>query len=198
MSRIRNALTARERLAWYLLMVIVLLMIGLMHAHWRLVTVQKDFKMHIPPDVSQGALLTPDMPGNASVYMYTHYIWRSLNTWRESGAKDYLPAIEAFACYVSPDFLKWLKADQTRELSAGNLARTRDMSAVHFYQDNYVKPAGNGTWYVWLDMSLEERVSGEIIKDATIRYPLYAYIDQRDCNLLGVSVGGFFSDPERL
>lgn len=202
MSRIRNAITARERLAWYLLMVIVILVIALGHAHWQLATMQKKFTMHIPPDVSQGALLTPDMPGKPNVYMYVHYIWRALNTWKKDGVEDYKKAIDSYACYVSPDFLEWLQADYERErtgdLSDKKLVRTRDITAINFYTDDYVQALGNGTWYVWLDMVLEERVVGEIVKNPNIRYSLYAYLDKRDCNVLGVSIGGFFAESKRL
>lgn len=198
MSRIRNALTARDRLIWYLAMIIMLLGALLAHSHYRLVNVQTDFKMHVPPDVSGGAVLSPDQPIPSSVYMYTQYIWKQLNEWLESGTTDYQAAIEQYKCYVSPDFHGWLNRHYDRERSSGALSRTRSLEPDQFYTDDYVREAGNGTWYVWLDMKIKERVAGELVKDDVVRYPLYAYLDTRSCNEFGVSIGGFFADPERL
>lgn len=198
MSRIRNALTARDRLVWYLAMVVLVLGALLAHAHYRLTTVQTDFTMHVPPDVSQGATLKPDEPLPSSVYVYTLYIWKHLNEWLKNGTQDYKAAIEDYKCYVSPEFHGWLNRHYERERSSGALARTRTVSTKTFYTDDYVKAAGNGTWYIWLDLNLQERVAGEVVKDAVIRYPLYAYVDSRSCNKLGVAIGGFFADPERL
>jgi len=197
-SRIRNALTARERLAWYLLMAAVLLAGLLVHAHWRLATVQTEFKMHVPPDLSQGATLEPDRPMKPNVYLYALYLWKNINEWPGSGVDDYKANIEKFKCYVSPDFYNWLNRHYERERASGALSRTRTLSAEGFFTPDYVEALGNNTWYVWLDMNLEERVAGEVVKDVVMRYPLYAYLDSRSCNEFGVSLGGFFNDPERL
>lgn len=198
MSRIRNALTARDRLVWYLVMVIVLLGALLAHAQYRLATVQTDITMHVPPDVSKGATLKPNQPQASSMYLYTQHIWKQINEWLTSGTTDYKAAIEKYKCYVSPDFHGWLNRHYDRERSNGALSRTRSLRPHQFYTDDYVREAGNGTWYVWLDMNIKERVAGELVKDDVVRYPLYAYLDSRSCNEFGVSIGGFFADPERL
>src|SRR5690625_2240737 len=102
-SRIRNALTARDRLVWYLVMVVVLLGALLAHAQYRLVTVQTDITMHVPPDLSRGARLKPNRPEPSSVYLYTQHIWQQINEWLSSGTTDYRAAIDQYQCYVSPD-----------------------------------------------------------------------------------------------
>jgi len=197
-SRIRNALTARDRLVWYLVMVVVLLGALLAHAQYRLVTVQTDITMHVPPDLSRGARLKPNRPEPSSVYLYTQHIWQQINEWLSSGTTDYRAAIDQYQCYVSPEFFGWLNRHYDRERSTGALARTRSLAPYQFYTDDYVRDAGNGTWYVWLDMTITERVAGEVVKDDVIRYPLYAYLDSRSCNQFGVAIGGFFADQERL
>lgn len=158
---------------WYLVMVVVLLGALLAHAQYRLVTVQTDITMHVPPDLSRGARLKPNRPEPSSVYLYTQHIWQQINEWLSSGTTDYRAAIDQYQCYVSPEFFGWLNR-------------------------HYVRDAGNGTWYVWLDMTITERVAGEVVKDDVIRYPLYAYLDSRSCNQFGVAIGGFFADQERL
>jgi integrating conjugative element protein (TIGR03746 family) len=198
MSRIRNALTARERLNWYLAIGLVFLGLLLVHAHYRLANVQQDFRMHVPPDLSEGAVLRPNMPEQANVYMYTLYIWKQINEWLESGLADYDSNVDEMKCYLSPDMYKWLKDDVKKRRTNGELSRTRSISPATFYTKEHVKSLGNGTWYVWLDLSLVERVVGEEVKNVVMRYPLYAYRDSRSCNEFGVSVGGFFNDPARI
>src|SRR5690625_7251844 len=92
----------------------------------------------------------------------------------------------------------WLAEPPLRPRTLHRRARTRSLAPYQFYTDDYVRDAGNGTWYVWLDMTITERVAGEVVKDDVIRYPLYAYLDSRSCNQFGVAIGGFFAGYVRL
>lgn len=198
MSRIRNAITARERLAWYLLVIVIVLALVVVHAHWRLATVQKEFTMYVPPDLSSGAVIKPDMPDGANVYMYAHYVFKQINEWLDNGTTDYRKAIDAMRCYISPDFHRFLNDDYAMRRQTGELSRRRHVAPAGFYTSEHVKDLGNGTWYVWLDVKLEERVVGETVKDIHMRYPLFVYRDHRSCNALGLSLGGYFNEPTRI
>lgn len=199
MSRIRNSLTAKERLAWYLLMVIVLLVALLAHAHYRLINVQTRFELYVPPIPSdKHSIMRPGEVPHSAVYLYSYTIWQQLNEWLTNGVDDYKKQITDLECYVSPDFFRWLNEDYMTRRQQNELRRKRHVSPIGIYTDEYVRLLANNTWYVWIDMALEERVAGEVVKTTKIRYPLYAYRDYRSCNVYGISLGGFFEEPSRI
>ncbi len=169
-----------------------------MYSTYRMSVVVTELKLHLPPDVSQGATLQVGQLPLPTAYTYTRYIWQNLNTWQKNGATEYESAIEAFSCYLSPEFQEDLRQTVIEKRSKGELNRTRQLSDAHLYTSEYVKKFSDTTFGVWLDQNLKETVRGQPVKEISMRYPLHLVADQRPCNVLGFSLGGFMASPSRL
>ena len=198
MSRVRNALSDKNRTIWCLTIAMVVLGVCLMFTVYRMSVMATELDLHLPPDVSQGATLKIGQLPKPTAYTYARYIWQNLNTWQQDGSKEYDVAIDTFACYLTPEFQEHLKQTVTEKRARGELNRTRQLSDAHLYKDEYVNKFSDTTFGVWLDQNLKETVRGQPVKDIAMRYPLYLVADQRPCNVLKYSLGGFMAAPTRL
>jgi integrating conjugative element protein (TIGR03746 family) len=196
-SDARNSITAKDSHIWTLRIVTIVLAILLAGQTYVYSLKQNKLTVHVPPDLSAGASLTPDKLQPANTYAFASYVWSGINDWAESGKSDYLEAINEHSCLVSDDFLQYLKRNHSQKKSDGELDRTRTLSPLLQYRQNFVVPIGNNSFSVALVMRLVERVGAMSVKDTGMQYQFRITPDARPCNPYKMQIDGFVVDPVR-
>lgn len=164
----------------------------------------KQLRVHVPPDLRSGAILTTEEVPPANVYAFAFYIFQQLNRWPDNGATDYGSAIFRISPYLTPRYRNDLIADMELKARRGELAyRVRGVHEVpgHGYEERRVDVLSTDTWVVWLDMDLLESVKGMTVKQTTIRYPIRVVRQAIDpeTNPWGLALDGYSGDgPRRL
>jgi len=159
---------------------------------------QNEFWINVPPDLSQGARMKPGEILRPSAYTFALFAWREVNTWQVNGQKDYLNKIKALQCYFSPEFNRWLRSNYKSKLADNELNRTREVSFDLEYDQSQSIPIGANTFEVTLVMGITERVSGNIVKESTISYPLKVVPTNQPCNRMGMEITGFTQQPIKI
>lgn len=164
----------------------------------------KHLRVHVPPDLRSGAMLSVEEVPPANVYAFAFYIFQQLNRWPDNGAGDYGKAIFRLAPYLTPRYRNDLIADMELKARRGELAyRTRGMHEVpgHGFEERRVDVLAPDVWIVWLDLDLLESVKGMTVKQTTIRYPLRVvrHAIDPESNPWGLALDGYDGDgPRRL
>lgn len=153
--------------------------------------------IHVPPDLSRGAILKPGELQKSNAYAFALLVWKGLNEWMTNGKEDYEAAIKRYQCLITPDFEQWLLNNKEQKARAGELDRTRFLSELNAYSDSFVSALGNNTFSVAAIMQLQERFNGMKIKDTSMSYSLRVVPDNRKCNEMGMALDGFMVDPTR-
>lgn len=174
-SRFLNALDNASlliRVQWFviaaLLLVTVFALDGLRRAPTAL-------DLHIPPHLTQGALVHPGDVPDPNVYTFTLAIWQQINRWAQNGDKDYGQQIFAMAPYLTPACREQLADDLNLKANRGELnMRTRAMGEIpgQSFSAERVRRVAPGIWHVTLDTEIEETLHGQPVKHAYVRYPL--------------------------
>lgn len=197
MGDARNALHSRDSHIWTLRIVLVLV-IGLLFGQTAVIyTRQNDITVHVPPDLSNGAVLKPDELQGVSAYAFAMYVWRNLNDWGTSGSDDYKRLIDEYQCLISPDFERWLRLNEEQKRRQGELDRTRVLSDINLYKPEFVTELSKNVYSVALLVKIQERVKNVIIKDVGMSYSIRVIPDKRKCNPMGMALDGFMVDPTR-
>ena len=134
----------------------------------------RDITVHYPPDLRSGSQMKAgDVPAYEA-YAFALYIAQQLNNWDQDGAKDYPAKLEALSFYLTPQYLENLRKDIADRLLQGELQnRVRNFKILpgSVYSEKSVDVLG-GSWIVWLDVVIEETVSGQPVKTRRLRYPV--------------------------
>ncbi len=159
--------------------------------------------LHIPPDLSHGAVLRAGEVPKPNVYAFAFYIWQQINRWTNDGERDYPKNLYAFQAYVTPRFRAELLRQLEERGRRGELVgRVRALHALPgaAYEDTFVEAAGPGAWTVRIDALIEETVAGLEVKRAPIRYWLRVirYEVDPEANPWGLALDGFARDPVRI
>ncbi len=202
-SRYRYAIDnvrAHNRSLWA---VIALLAAALGYALFGWSRAPEHIRVHVPPDLRQGAVLSLQEVPPPNLYTFALYIWQQLNRWPENGAEDYARNLYALAAYLTPDFQQTLIEDMRLRGQRGELShRVRGISQLpgHGYDTQRVAVEGAGVWTVTLDLDLQESVHGMDVKRKRIRYPLrvVAWPVDPERNPWGLALDGFAAPPEAL
>jgi len=131
--------------------------------------------LHIPPDLSQGAIVHPGQVPEPNVYAFALVIWQQLNRWARDGEKDYGQQIFAMAAYLTPACREQLGDDLTAKANRGELnGRTRALAEIagQSYTPERVRREATGIWQVTLDTEITETLLGQQVKHSYVRYPL--------------------------
>lgn len=203
MSRYRNALAGQRaavRALWVAVGVAVfcalVMGVGWMSAPSRLT-------VHLPPDLSVGAVVAPEDPQPPHVYTYGYYVWQQLYRWPKDGAEDYLSRIESLMHYMTPgcyqDRLDDFAARRaSRELSG----RRRAVWEIpgRGYRFDRVHREAPGTWIVTLDLQIEETILGETVKHRLATYRIRVVRRQVDParNPWGMAVDCLAGPPQAI
>lgn len=173
---------------------------------------RQDIRVHIPPDLRQGALVKPNTPQPYDVYAFVLSIIQVLNHWQTDGAVDYPKAIESVKPYLTPRFYTQLKDDLNHRIKQpienGGISvdeltgRVRTLSPVpgHLYEPSKVSVQGS-SWTVSLDMHIDESVRGLNVKTVDVNYPIRVVVYDVDPNLneWGLALDGYAPPgPSRL
>ena len=203
MSRYRNEL-AGQREALKALWAGLLVATGLavfMGIGWA--TAPKSLLVHIPPDLSGGAVVAPGMPGAPNVYTFALYIWQQLYRWPVDGAGDYAAKAEMLAAYLTPrcrqDRLDDAAARRNRRELQGRRRAVWEIPG-RGYEAGRVVVEGSGSWVVWLDLQIEETILGEPVKARAASYPIRVvrYDVDRELNPFGLAVDCLAAGPRAI
>ena len=197
MSDARNSITAAQSHIWTLRIVLILLVSVILGQTYVYSLHQNQITVHIPPDLSAGALLTPGALQPANSYSFASFVWSGINTWVISGKDEYLKAIKERECLVSPDFYQYLLRNHAEKKSHGELDRARSLSPLLQYREGFVVPIGNNAYSVALVMSLYERIGAMPVKNTGMSYQLRITPDNRTCNPYKMQIDGFVQEPVR-
>ena len=200
MARPLNVIAARDahisslRMAVAgLLLLLVLLVLG----WW---STRNEITVHIPPDLSAGALLPAGQVPAPNVYAFAFTMFQALNFWPENGEQDYPRMAQAHRCYHTPAFRRWLEQSIRDKRQRGELYRTRGVQPLSGYTQELVRRIGTDAWSVQLDLGLREWVQNRKVKDTAVRYTLrvVAFDISRQCNPWGLALDGHEHPPQRL
>lgn len=194
-----NPLAARDSHIWSLRLMSTILSIVCIWLISALISIPREIQVRIPPDHTKGLLLNQSHYPNSALYSNAFMIFTSIQYWSEDGETDYKKNIQDYRCYIGTDMKHWLEQDYSRKKADNEInQRTRVLSMASPYQDSYIREAGNGTWYVWLDVMVREYYIGELVKEIRMVYPLRISRDNRDCNPVDIAVDGLFDNPTRV
>lgn len=157
-------------------------------------------RIHVPPDLSSGAVLRPDEAGQSNVYAFTYYIWQQLYRWPKDGETDYEDRIHMLRHYLTPGCFQDRLDDfttrrQRRELN-GRERAVWEIPGRGFSPERVVS-LGNGSWRVYLDLLIEETMLGEPIKTRAVNYPLSVvrYNIDPEHNAFGIAIDCLADTP---
>ena len=86
MSRYRHEIDNARAHIISLWLVIIVLAIGMAYAFRGWANAPSDITLHIPPDLSSGALVRVGEIPKPNVYGFGYYMWQQLNRWPRDGA----------------------------------------------------------------------------------------------------------------
>lgn len=186
-----------------LYIIIAILTLIAFYAMWGWKTAPKDIRVYIPPDLRAGGVFEIGEVPTSVVYVFAHYIFQQLNTWREEGKEDYAENIYALKHYMTPRFQVNIQKDLELRAENGELSnRTRTVQELpgSGFSEDKVKVLGNGRWEVILDYDVKEQVNQVSVKETPVRYVLkiVRYNIDPEKNPWGLAIDGFALPPKRI
>ncbi len=154
----------------------------------------EQLRVHIPPDLTKGAVLRPGDPGRSDVYTFAHYIWQQLYRWESDGAKDYEKQIHALRSYLTPACYQNRLDDAAVRVRRHELQkRARSVSEIpgRGYEGKRVHvQVAQQSWVVYLDLHIQETMMGEPIKNRLVNYPIQVvrFDGDPETNAFGLAV----------
>lgn len=201
MSRFQTVLAQRDAHVWSLrglLAALLLCNVLLAFAWYR---APEELVIHLPPDLRSGSTrLAAEVPPQ-SIYAFSFYVFQQLHRWPVDGARDYPKRIATLNAYFTPRFAADLADDVERKRAEHALqGRQRAVfEAGPGYTSAQVDIHEPDRWVVHLHLQVVEHYRGEVVKDATIHYPVV--VVRRDAdperNPYGLALDGFAEAPSR-
>ena len=200
MSRLINALSARDSHIWTLRLVIVILTALLFVCILAWHRSRDQITVHIPPDLSRGATLRAGQLSAPTVYAFAQHIFQAINHWPDNGAVDQQRLLQEYRCYLTPSFRNSLRRSTQAKMRSGELQRARGVYPLTHYRDSLVRQLSAALWLVRLDLGLREWVRDRTVKDTRLRYELRVarHDVSRQCNPWGLALDGYESPPRRI
>ncbi len=168
-------------------------------AIFHLINAPKMLHVYLPPDMSHGAVVKPNEVPKSTVYSFAFQIFTAINSWPESGTKNYNKNLNNYRNYLSSSFLQSLKEDVQNRAATGALVRSRIMSGVTGmgYRDVEVKFLGNGLWHVNIKLQIVESLDGGVLKNVIMDYPLIVrqVNESIQINPFNLVIAGFYQQP---
>lgn len=157
--------------------------------------------VHVPPDLSNGAVMQIGDVPNASILSTVSYLWIEVNSWIKNGEKDAFEQLDLYRDYFSPDFREQLIKSYRGLKARGELERVRKVTLVpgmiHEVEKRVFEEVKNKAWIVYLDIVVEDYYLGELVQHVRARYPLKVERVETnfDRNPLGLIITGFDRKP---
>ncbi len=175
MSRYRNELAGQReaiRALWGAVGVALVCAVT-MGVGW--MSAPSELRIHIPPDLTVGATVRPNMPAPPHIYTFALYIWQQLYRWPSDGALEYRAKLDSLVHFLTPA-CRQDRLDDYAERNARRELADRQRAVWEIpgrgYRAERVFDAGSGTWVVSLDLMIEETVLGERVKSRAVAYPV--------------------------
>lgn len=180
MSRLRNALGARDAHITTLRVIIAVLVIacGGMWYGWQ--SAPEKMTISIPPDLRTGSTQKWWEKPPSSVYAFTTYVWQQINRWPANGIEDYRRNLRAYSPFLTTSCLAELEEDY-RYRSQRNELKERERSVFEIPGRGFSNgQSGPGTveivsrdqWVVNLDLAVKETYAGTPVRDVYMRFPI--------------------------
>jgi len=202
-SRYRNELAGqREAIrALWVAVGVALLCAVLMAVGW--MTAPSTLRIHIPPELSAGAMVAPDDPQPPHVYTFALYLWQQLYRWPADGGRDYPERIERHTDFLTPRCREDLRRDheeRRRQRQLGGRQRAVWEIPGRGYEPERVYAQGAGAWVVLLDLHVEETILGEPVKTRLASYPVRVvrYRVDPERNPWGLAIDCLAGKPEPI
>lgn len=180
MSRLRNALGARDAHITTLRIMIGLLVIGCGALWFGWQSAPKHLSISIPPDLRTGSTQKWWEKPPSSVYAFTTYVWQQINRWPANGEEDYRRNLYAYSPFLTSSCRIELEEDY-RSRKRRNELKERERSVFEipgrgFSNDQSgpgsVEIVSRDEWIVNLDLAVKESYAGTPIRDVYMRFPL--------------------------
>ena len=177
----------------------VILMGLVIHAHWLLATLPKEFECHFPPDLSRGGMVKVNEYQRHEVYAFAYNVYQQINRCEEDCATEFQKNIRKYGYFITdtyrPQLLNFAKRNES-----SNRRKVRGISEYGIYSDDKVVPLGNNTWVVYLDVNERELIGGKVVRNAVMRYPILVkkYDVDREKNPWRLAIAGMKGQPKRL
>ncbi len=200
MSRLINALSARDSHIWTLRLVIAILSLLLCGCLLAWHQSREQITVHIPPDLSQGASVRVGQLAPSTVYAFAHHIFQALNHWPDNGVVDQPRLLQEYRCYLTPRFRHSLQRAMQSKMRRGELQRARGVYPLAHYRAEFVRPQGASLWLVRMDLGLREWVRDRVVKDTRLHYQLRVVRHDvaKQCNPWGLALDGYEAPPRRI
>ncbi len=171
MSQAKHESDRKDKVIRALTLFAVILLGLVMHAHFLLATLPKEFECHFPPDLSKGGSVKVNQTPRHEVYAFAFMIYQQTYRCETNCALDFTKNLQRYGYFFSDAYrLKLLT--QAKSLTAHNRRRVRSIAEFGRYAENKVVPQGNGVWVVYLDVLEKELIGGKPVREAVMRYPL--------------------------
>jgi len=190
------------RWQWVLIGFLCLSSLGL---GWGWYQAPKHVTLYVPPDLSEGALISPGTVPKPVVYSFAFHVWQALQQWptaHAQGPSACARNIHTYWAYLTPRFRAELLAHCHTLAKHGQLQRVRHLISLpdNRYQPTFVKALDANSWQVNLRFHLVEYVDQMRVKNIDVRYPLRVvrYRISHTANPYGLALAGFAGATTRL
>jgi len=135
--------------------------------------IQKDFTIHIPPDLRSGITKNIKDIDEYNVYLFAQYLLQQLNNWETNGAVDFPNQVNKLSAFLTPSYQQTLKSHIIENLNGELRNRVRLFKPISgsSFDENDVEVVGD-SWIIWLDVNIVETVHGLPVKTMMLRYPI--------------------------
>ncbi len=179
------------------------LLLLVMYLVYSLKTTVNDITLHIPPETPNGYTMKVGEVPNPNVYIFSHYLFQTLNTWDKNGAEEAPVLYNTYRDYMTDNFKEYLlDVHDLRTRSGETKGRSRSVrEAIQTgYDPSKVVKITNNKWVVKLDMLVVEKIGSTEIKRVTVRYPMVVLLDDTspDRNPWGFKFAGYDSEPKKI
>lgn len=208
MSRLRNALGARDAHITTLRAGIVVLLLGCGAMWYGWNEAPKDLTINIPPDLRTGSTQKWWEKPPSAVYAFTTYVWQQINRWPSNGQEDYRRNLHAYSPYLTAACKAELDEDYRYRLQRHELDE-RERSVFEIPGRGFsnsrsgpgsVEIVSRDEWIVNLDLAVKETYAGTPIRDVYMRFPLRVVRadDDRELNKWGMKIDCLAREAQRL
>ncbi len=170
-----------------------------LHAHWLLATLPKEFECHFPPDLSRGGMVKVNEYQAHEVYAFALTLFQKIYRCEGNCGVEFSQNIRRYGYFLTDTYRPAL-LKQANQLSSHNRNRIRAISEYEGYDEAKVVPLGNDKWIVYLDVREKEYIGPKSVRDAVVRYPLVItrFDIDREKNPWRLAISGLHDKPTRL
>ncbi|MEC8916317.1 PFL_4703 family integrating conjugative element protein [Salinicola sp. V024] len=180
MSRLRNALGARDAHITTLRGVIIVLVLFCAGMGLGWYSAPKDLTISIPPDLRSGSTQKWWEKPPSAVYAFTTYVWQQINRWPANGEEDYKRNLYAYSPFLTPSCQAELEEDYRYRKQRNELDQRERMVFEIPGRGFSSAQSGPGAveivsrdqWIVNLDLAVKETYAGTPVRDVYMRFPI--------------------------